>query len=301
MDQPAIPLGKLAVPMLLGHFMNVGLFGVLCVQVFLYFQAFSKDHLWVKCFVAWITFIEIVQTVLVMIDGVRVFGTGWGNLDELGAVGMMWFSVPILTSILSLFAQLFFTWRILILSKAIWMPTVVLLVSIVQCVGGIWTGAKAHQLNDYMNSQQQLFAAVSVWLGGAATADLIIAGSLLFYLHQSQTDDLASASPMYVKVLRLIIETGLLCAVIAVLDLILFLVFRRYNYHFALSTALCKLYSNSLLVVLNSRAFVRRGLSTNDINTFSLLDTPSMDVRLRNMAIDEPRKSIHDLRSRFGS
>ncbi len=34
-----------------------------------------------------------------MIDGVRVFRTGWGNLDALGAVGMMWFSVPILMSV----------------------------------------------------------------------------------------------------------------------------------------------------------------------------------------------------------
>ncbi|KAF8908273.1 hypothetical protein CPB85DRAFT_1310157 [Mucidula mucida] len=104
--------------MLLGHFMNIGFFGVLCIQVFLYFQAFTKDHWWLKCFVTWITFIEVVQTVLVMIDGVRVFRTGWGNLDALGAVGMMWFSVPILMSVytvsVSFFAQSFFNWQILV-------------------------------------------------------------------------------------------------------------------------------------------------------------------------------------------
>ncbi len=88
-----------------------------------------------------------------------------------------------------------------------------------------------------------------MWLGGAATADLLIAGSLIYYLHQSQTINVGLSSPMYVKVLRLIVETGLLCAVIATLDLILFLTFQDTNYHLVPAITLCKLYSNSLLVV----------------------------------------------------
>lgn len=43
--------------------------------------------------------IETLQTVLATRDAFRNFGTGWGNMLELDAVGWLWFSVPILGSI----------------------------------------------------------------------------------------------------------------------------------------------------------------------------------------------------------
>ncbi|KAF8911799.1 hypothetical protein CPB85DRAFT_646283 [Mucidula mucida] len=77
--------------------------------------------------------------------------------------------------------------------------------------------------------------------------------------------------------------------------LALYLGYRHFNYHLAPSIALSKLYSNSLLVILNSRVFMGRIPlleSSDGINTFSLLDTPSMDARLRNMAAVERTQRV---------
>ncbi|KAF9028813.1 hypothetical protein BDZ89DRAFT_1065912 [Hymenopellis radicata] len=283
MDQSPILIGELTVPMLIGHFFNLILFGVLCVQVFIYFQAFLKDRLWSKCYVAWICFIEILQTILVVIDGIRVFGNGWGDAHALADVGLIWLSVPAMTGIsISFTAQIFFIWRIRVLSQARMIPAAAFLVSVVQCVAAIWTGIRAHQIDNFALIQSQTFSHTSVWLGGSATADLIIAGSLVFYMRKSQSTGLAS-NAMYVKIIRLIIESGSLCALVAVADLGLFLGYQHTNYHLAPAITLSKLYSNSLLAVLNSRRTPLLN-STDSINTFSLLDTPSMDARLRDMA-----------------
>ncbi|KAF9028783.1 hypothetical protein BDZ89DRAFT_1065875 [Hymenopellis radicata] len=283
MDQSLISIEKLTVPMLIGHFFNLILFGVLCVQVFIYFQAFLKDRLWSKCLVAWICFIEILQTILVVIDGIRVFGKGWGDARALADVGLTWFSVPAMTGIISFTAQIFFIWRIRVLSQARLIPAAAFLVSVVQCVAAVWAGIRAQQIRSFTSIQSQTFSHTSVWLGGTATADLIIAGSLVYYMRKSQSTDLAS-NGMYVKIIRLIVESGSLCALVAVADLGLFLGYRQTNYHLAPAIALSKLYSNSLLAVLNSRRMPLLD-SADGVNTFSLLDTPSMDARLRVMTL----------------
>ncbi|KAF9028781.1 hypothetical protein BDZ89DRAFT_1065866 [Hymenopellis radicata] len=281
MDQSPIPIEKLTVPMLIGYFFNLILFGVLCVQVFIYFQAFLKDRLWSKCLVAWICFIEILQTTLVVIDGIRVFGSGWGDARALADVGLTWFSVPAMTGIsISFTAQVFFIWRIRVLSQARLIPAAAFLVSVVQCVAAVWAGVRAHQIRNFTSVLSETFSHTSVWLGGTATADLIIAGSLVYYMRKSQSTELAS-NGMYVRIVRLIVESGSLCALVAVADLGLFLGYRQTNYHLAPAIALSKLYSNSLLVVLNSRVL----MSVDGMDTFSLIDTPSMDARLRVMAL----------------
>lgn len=43
--------------------------------------------------------IELLQTVLSTRDAFRNFGTGWGNMIDLDAVGWLWFSVPVLGSV----------------------------------------------------------------------------------------------------------------------------------------------------------------------------------------------------------
>lgn len=94
----------------------------------------------------------------------------------------------------------------------------------------------------------KLSSMFQVWLGGTALCDVILAGSMIYYLHKSQTGFRATTT-LLSKFIRITIETGLTCATFAVLDLALFLAFENNNYHLAPSIALSKIYANSLLVV----------------------------------------------------
>lgn len=71
---------------------------------------------------------------------------------------------------------------------------------------------------------------------------------MMYYLYKSKTGFKHTAA-LISKFIRVTVETGLVCATFAILDLSLFLAFKTNNYHLAPSIALSKLYSNSLLAV----------------------------------------------------
>lgn len=65
----------------------------------IYYLAFPHDRRLPKCIVGFTFVIELLQTVLATKDAFRNFGTGWGNMADLDAVGLLWFSVPVLGSV----------------------------------------------------------------------------------------------------------------------------------------------------------------------------------------------------------
>lgn len=87
-----------------------------------------------------------------------------------------------------------------------------------------------------------------MWLGCSTAADLVIAAAMIYYISHSGRG-FRSSNVLLTRIIRVTIETGLICAAIAIIDLGLFLAFKNFNYHLAPSVALSKLYSNSLLAV----------------------------------------------------
>lgn len=71
---------------------------------------------------------------------------------------------------------------------------------------------------------------------------------MMYYLHKSKTGFKRTAA-LLSRFIRITVETGLICAAFAILDLSFFVAFKENNYHLAPSIALSKLYSNSLLAV----------------------------------------------------
>jgi hypothetical protein len=97
--------------------------------------------------VGFIFILEILQTLGDTRDAVRIFGSGWGNPQELGLVGWAWFTAPILGSTSELFnpfhhcrlelktksivacvGQIFFAWRISIFGNSWYIPGVIAVV-----------------------------------------------------------------------------------------------------------------------------------------------------------------------------
>lgn len=78
-----------------------------------------------------------------------------------------------------------------------------------------------------------------------------IAASMIFHLVRKNTG-LTDTNLIFTRILRIAVESGLFCAVFAVLQLVLFQVYKHNNFNLAPSIALSKLYSNSLLMVLPS-------------------------------------------------
>ncbi|KIO31273.1 hypothetical protein M407DRAFT_19652 [Tulasnella calospora MUT 4182] len=228
---PGVPedITLLVGPLLLGYLFNWGLFGVLCLQMYIYFLSFPRDSIYVKSLVYGLFAVDCLQTAMTTHNAWHFLSRGWGDLAVLGDPGWSWIAVPLFSGIVSCTVQLFFSWRIWKLSRSWWLPGIIACVALAQgisaCVSGIWFAI----IND-ITKISSLFPSATVWLGGSALADVMITISLVSYLAKansgfSQTDDVIS------KLIRMTVETGAVTATAATAELILFLVYKTNNLH----------------------------------------------------------------------
>ncbi|TCD65200.1 hypothetical protein EIP91_002986 [Steccherinum ochraceum] len=144
-DIPA-DIAVLTGPILFANLINWGLFGVLTVQVHLFYLSFPKDRSLIKAVVYSTYSIEIVQTALSTVDAFRIFGAGWGDSNVLDRVGYLGIMIPCLVSVLTFLSQAFYAWRIWILRGSWWIPILVVVLSLTQLVGGLISGIQIQLL-----------------------------------------------------------------------------------------------------------------------------------------------------------
>ncbi|KAJ7041876.1 hypothetical protein C8F04DRAFT_994141 [Mycena alexandri] len=260
-------LVKQVLPVFIGTIFEWGLLGVLLVQVGIYRSAFPKDSSILKALVWIILFIEILETISNTRDAIRVFGIGWGSPEVVDQVGWAFFSVPIIGSISAGIGQCCFSYRIYLLSHKLYAPALILSLTMVQLGAGIWSGVEICLAKKFSNLQNTNVRPTALWLGSASLCDLIIVGSTAFYLLRSRSPASKTTNATIYRIVKISVETGLLCALFAIFDLYLFVTYKGTNYHLALCTELSKVYSNSILAILNSRARISHSdASTDDGN-----------------------------------
>ncbi|KAJ7118907.1 hypothetical protein C8R44DRAFT_854007 [Mycena epipterygia] len=283
MDAATYEIGQLTIPLFIGTVLNWALLGALVVQVYIYFLAFPNDRPFVKILIASIFVAELLQTLGDSRDILRAFGAGWGNPEVLDEVGWAWFSVPVLGSIIACAGQMFFAWRIYIIANnSACIPAVIATVTVVQLGAGIWSGVNISRAGKFSllefdrlstpvvrvrlrtSPADANSAYFQVWLAGTALADLIIVSATLFYLIKARQPMFRTSTyAVLSRIIQVTVETGLLCAVFAIVDLYLYVTFKGNNYHLAVCIWLSKVYSNSIILILNSRAHIGHASPSN--------------------------------------
>jgi len=294
---PPIPstIVQLTGPIFLGDIFNWGLFGALSVQCYIYYLAFPKDRSLPKWIVGIVYIIELIQTILSTRDGFLYFGYGWGNMNILNEVGIIWFSIPVMTGIVSCIVQLFFAWRIWVISRSMYIPIIISVFSVVQAAAGIWAGIHAKIIGIWSEVQKRNGPPTIVWLGGTAICDVLITITM-FYCLSTSRNGFRATNAILVKFIRLTIETGLVTSTLAVLDLVMFLAVQDANYHLAPATMLSKLYSNSLMVLLNARIRILNGRDVGFTTTDETLSwVPSSSVFQQRTAVSQTQPATYHL------
>ncbi|KAJ7090410.1 hypothetical protein B0H15DRAFT_930515 [Mycena belliarum] len=280
-DFDAAPL---TIPLFIGTIINWALLGALVVQLYLYFVAFPKDTRFAKGLVAAIAVAEFLETMGNSRDMIRTFGTGWGNPKVLDTVGWAWFTVPVLGSAIASAGQLFFAWRIYVISRSVFVPIVIAGVSAVQLGAGIWTGVLISRAQRFSLLQFRVLKPPVAWLAATALADLIIVAGTIYYLSKARDPDFSrSTNALLHRIIKITVETGLLCALFAIVDLALFIKYDGNNFHLAVCVWLSKVYSNSILVILNSRAAIGHAQQT---------DTHNLNLRSSGVKFESNKMAI---------
>ncbi|KAK0468773.1 hypothetical protein IW261DRAFT_1372803 [Armillaria novae-zelandiae] len=256
------PIETLSGPLIIAYLLHWGLFGTLSVQLYLYYLAFPKDRKFIKYLVYGIYIIEFVETILFTHDAFAKFGYGFGDIEALIRMDFNWLAVPIMSGVIAFVGQVFYAYRIFILSKSRIVPVFIICVSLTSSVAAIITGAycfpeeNVTEIND-----QKMTVAVGIWCGASALCDIIISVCMTYYLMRSNPS-FQHTRIMVSNIIRLTIETGTLTAVVVLLTLILFFVFPQQTFYGTACIIIPKLYANTILMVLNSRIRIVGGRDT---------------------------------------
>ncbi|KAG6907539.1 hypothetical protein DXG01_008575 [Tephrocybe rancida] len=226
-------------PLIIGYLLNYGLYGVVSIQVYYYYIAFPNDRLYCKCLVYGVYLLETLQTIIIMHDAFAGFGSGFGSFEALDNIQLTCLSIPILSGIVGCVVQMYYAYRIYILSKSKALGYVIAVISFVGCIAGIVTGVKSFELGSLSKLLQ--------------TTIFISAG-----LSRHDTG-FRSTHLMITRLQRLTIETGTATALVAVTNLFLFFKYPKTNYYTVPVLIIAKLYCNTLLVLFNSRMRIAGG------------------------------------------
>ncbi|KAG2049335.1 hypothetical protein BDR06DRAFT_999276 [Suillus hirtellus] len=270
---------QLTGPLVLGYQFNWGLYGVLATQLYTYHQAGFQDNRLIKSIVHGLFVLETLQLIMATHDSFHTLALGWGNDGDLLNVWLSWFDLPVLTGITSATIQCFYAWRLYILSKSLVLVITIAAIALVQGSAAMAEGIQIFISQNVPGTQDDTFKTTAVcvltmlggyiltrpqvWLGGTALCDIIICCAMFYFLSKSRTGFRATDSLLN-KLIRITIETGMLTAIIAIIELTLFLTFKHNFYHVVPAFMLSKLYSNSFLVLLNSRKSTSKQSTTSD-------------------------------------
>ncbi|KAK0478819.1 hypothetical protein IW261DRAFT_1564887 [Armillaria novae-zelandiae] len=266
-------------PLVLAYMWGYGLYGVLLVQLCkgvryaeqndltrgfvhpdIYHITFRNDKFGFKIFVWLLFLLETVFTIFTTIAAWHTYGTGWGDPDALTIIDVAWEPLPALNGFIGAMVQSFYVYRIWTLTKNLWLAFVIEAVALMQCTLAFYYGIAVSVRGRHINELFALTPSISAWLSGSAACDFLITASLVTILYRSKTKAVFSHTTNHVtRLIRYTVETGLLTSVVAVCELILWLTDRQYNFHFIGFLVLSKLYSNTLLATLNSRALMFSG------------------------------------------
>ncbi|ESK93806.1 hypothetical protein Moror_13056 [Moniliophthora roreri MCA 2997] len=252
----------MAGPLLLGYFLNWGLFGILTVQVYIYWLSFPNDTRVAQALVYCIYGLEISQTILLTHDAFQSFVYGFMDHTSVDRLHLMWLDTYLFDGLIGFLVQVYFATRIHgLLSRTKTLPGIIVLLSISQCAGAISISTIMKDISFISESDDDgyNYAALVpgvIWFGCGITADILIAVTMVYAL--SRFDTLFHETQNLIQRLnRLAMETGGLIAVTSLVQPLLWFFFPTRFYHLTPALIIGKLYSNSLLAALNSRVRIR--------------------------------------------
>ncbi|KII90158.1 hypothetical protein PLICRDRAFT_174939 [Plicaturopsis crispa FD-325 SS-3] len=285
-------LKPLTGPFFIGAILNWLFLGCLTVQVYIYSLSNKHDRAGVKSLVYSVYIIDVAQTVVTTHASWETLVAKWGNPEVLVLQPWSVCALPIFGAIVSCMVQLFFAWRIWKLQRSMIMRlicVVIVLIALMQSISAI-VGSIRFALILNGGKIHSLFLGFAIWLGGSFLCDILITLSMMHILREARAQSAFSSTDTVVtKLIVLTVQTGLVTAVTAGVDLILFLVCKNNYIYDAPAFIIGKIYSNVLLATLNARTNIAR--SSHD--TESGPNNSNLALRLGG----RPRTSQANLRT----
>ncbi|KIY70728.1 hypothetical protein CYLTODRAFT_419547 [Cylindrobasidium torrendii FP15055 ss-10] len=246
---------------LIGIFISLVLFGIIVAQTWNYFNSFPEDSKWLKLYVGAVFIVDFLSSFFVLWWIYHLLIENWGNIQPYMMLHWALAADPLLEGLIGPMVQAYYAWRIYVISGTWWVSALVLSCSMMAFGGGI---AACHAAATLTTFAELINVKVTVifWLLPAAISDVIIALALTYYLRQHK-GRFQGSDKVLDKIIHMTVQNGLLTALTAVVDIILYFTVAT-PYHIAFTFVLPKLYANTVLSSLCSRASIRRDMDLSN-------------------------------------
>ncbi|KAK0244851.1 hypothetical protein EDD85DRAFT_809863 [Armillaria nabsnona] len=254
MNQATDTLG----PLLLGLMFNLLLLGMIFVQYYMYFIKYQRrDKLWIRIFASHILRgwrrVNLYSKQVYSLLLVNVGGTILYMVDMYMALILSFAPRALHGAIMAGAVQLFFAWRVKVLTSSWISASSVCFTALLSVAGGIATAAEANA-QQAVTDFQTFKITVIIWLVSSCVCDFLITGALVWYLYRGHKTGFEQSDELMDRIIRLTVQTGLITSICAMLDLITFLAIASPNIHIIFTGMLGKLYTNALMSSLNARS-----------------------------------------------
>ncbi|KAJ7118435.1 hypothetical protein C8R43DRAFT_1036276 [Mycena crocata] len=258
MESPLVPsfnpdttLGFLEIGILLSY----ALFGLTTAQTYTYYKRFPNDSVILKLLVAFIWLCELGHAISIGHTLYVLTISDYGQPQPM-TVPQSFFVALIFSGIIGSSVQLFFAHRVFQISRTPYIPVFCGALSVSRLVGTLVLAGYAFSVDftGYLARFGWLLNAV--WSISAAN-DVLIAGTLAFYLYRARFDAQKRTVVLLDKLIAWSIETGALTSAVNIVILASYLRMANTYLWLALFVITARLFANSLLASLNSRHTIR--------------------------------------------
>ncbi|KAI0085558.1 hypothetical protein BDY19DRAFT_441045 [Irpex rosettiformis] len=218
---------------------------------------YTRDSWPIKITVYGVFLLDIFQSLTFAVLGYYSLVSGWGRPLALLQLNWTFSAVPLITGVVAAWVQTFYAWRIYKIGEWRYLPAFIIAIALMQCAAAISITVGIPSLPDVL-ALHILYRRTIVWLGGAAAADVIIAIAMLYLLFTVRRSKFERTKRVINRLIKLTVETGVITATSALLELIMFQVLPNTNMHIFFAAMLAKVYSNALMTSLNSRTISDR-------------------------------------------
>jgi len=251
-----IAIGDTFGALFIGALISMAIYGITTLQSYFYYMSFPKDDIATKLLVLLIWILDTVHVVFMCHALYFYLIIGFGNIQALVDGTWSLFASLGVNVIISFITQCFFTERISRLcspQKRWWVTIIIGITVLAHFVFGIETVTFLFIKKEFQRLKEaSLIAAVPFGIT-AVLSDIIIAATLCVLLGSNRSA-FEDTNSVINGIIIFAINRCILTSAVAVAETIVFSILPNSFYSLAMDFVIGKLYANSLLAVLNSRA-----------------------------------------------
>ncbi|TFK66652.1 hypothetical protein BDN72DRAFT_917105 [Pluteus cervinus] len=272
---------------------NTYLYGIVMVQYASYANTKYGDRLWTKALVTLLFCVDTFHSAVAIEAAWQFCVTNYTNPGILGSSFWSVTITPLCTAVSGLAGHLFLGHRAFRLTENKIIYSVILVLAFgsfgLGIASGIWGFQKSVPFVQSSSGPSLQTSLVAFWLSVQTLTNIVIAGSLSFMLSQF-SPPFRNTDKIITRILRAILQTGLLAAFLSCCILITFFAAPKINF-FALLVLPCgRIYSNAILDTLLSRTTTSghvTEISLNQPKPNSIWVPPSLDrVRHKSFSLN---------------